>query len=96
MSGEDNSAVMNQLGKLDGQMQMLMSVMQSNNASTHQRIDDMRAAIAGQLDSVEKRLGTLEANERSTAVKASSAGAIAGVIAAAGVAALKGVLGVGH
>ncbi|MFT4191649.1 MAG: hypothetical protein QM617_09035 [Comamonas sp.] len=76
----DDKAVLVQLAKLEGQLTSVMQLMQQNHDSTHQRINDMRHAIEGRMTGVEARVGTLEKNERATALRGASGGALSGAM----------------
>lgn len=89
---KDNSdAVLLAVGKLEGQLQTMMALMQQNQLATQTRIEDLKTSIGVRFDGVEKRLGTLEQNERGTAIRAASTGALAGAIVSAGIAAMRGL-----
>lgn len=90
---DTSTAVLVELAEVKGQLKMMTQMMQANHESTHQRINDMRHAVEGRLDGVETRVGVLEKNERGTAIRSAGTGALAGAIAAAGIAALKGLGG---
>lgn len=96
MSAPDShSILLAHIGKLEGQLSVMTQMMQANHDSTHQRINDFRHAIEGRIVGVEARVGILESNERSTALKVAGGGALSGAIAAAGVEVLKFFFG-GH
>lgn len=90
---QSNAAVMRELGEVKGQLTVLMQVMQSNTTATNRRIDDMRDAVAGRLDSHEKRISTLEVNERGTAVKAGMSGMVGAAIVSAAIKAITSISG---
>lgn len=90
MSATDiDAAVLVQLAKLEGQLASMQQLMHQNHESTHQRINDFRHAVEGRIAGVEARVGTLEVNERGTALKAAGGGAISGACIAAGAELLK-------
>lgn len=90
-------------GQLSAVMTMLTSQHEStqqllnhHHNATNQRIDDLRHSMATQhagtekrIDGVSGRVTVLEGNERATAIKAGSVGAVSGAIVAALIAALK-------
>jgi cystathionine beta-lyase/cystathionine gamma-synthase len=87
MSGENSTLV--ELGEIKGQLKLMTQMLQQNHDSTNQRIDDLRHSTEARTKGLEDRVGTLEKNERGTAVKAGVAAAIGGVIVAAGTAAIR-------
>lgn len=86
---EIDSAVLVQLAEVKGQLASMQQLMSQNHESTHQRINDFRHAVEGRMAGVEARVGTLEGNERGTAIKAAGGGALSGAFMAAGVELLK-------
>ncbi len=89
-----------QMGAVSKQLELIADTMRQNHtdtmrridqnhADTNRRIDDLHHAQNNRIASVEGRVGTLEQNERSTAIKAGIAGAASGLIAAAGIATIK-------
>lgn len=85
-----------QLGEVQGQLKMMTSMIQQNHESTHQRINDFRHAIEGRIDGVEARIGavegridTVDKNERGTALRGASSGALSGALVAAGIEIIK-------
>ncbi len=88
---QNNAAVLSELGQVKGQLTVLLQVIQSNNSATNQRIDDLRDSVVDRLDSHEKRISTLEANERGTAVKAGAGAVIGGAIVSAAIKAMSGL-----
>lgn len=86
----DNSlaiAALREMAEMKGQVAALMQLTQHNHNATQQRIDDLRHSVEGRLAGHEARLERLEDNERGTAIRAGSAGAVAGTIASVIVAA---------
>lgn len=81
-----NNDILLHLGRIEGQVSQLMSLMASGQAATNQRLDDMSKSIDRQLSNHEQRLGKLEDRERSTAIKASVAGTISAAIVSASIA----------
>ncbi|MDP9990914.1 hypothetical protein [Variovorax boronicumulans] len=77
---KNDQAVLVELAAVKGQLQMLMLMIQTNHDSTHQRIDDLRRATEGRIEGLDERLATIERNERSTALKAASGGALSGAM----------------
>ena len=63
--------------------------MQQNHQATQTRIEDLSKAVGVRFDGIEKRLATLEQNERGTAIRAAGTGALAGAIVAAGLQAMR-------
>lgn len=90
---EESSAIVAQLGEVKGQLTAMTQLMLANHQSTNQRIDDLKDSINTRLNGHEGRIGTLEKNERNTAIKAGTAGALAGSLAAALIAGVKATLG---
>jgi len=84
------------LGEVRAQLSAIQQMMQHNAEATNRRIDDMTKAIGQRMDDHGNRISRLEDNERGTAIKASSIGALAGSGAALLVqAAIKSITG-GH
>jgi hypothetical protein len=93
---DPNAMLVMQLGEVQGQLKMMTHMIQQNQESTHQRIDDFRRATEGRLDGVDARIDGIEdqiktigKNERGTALRGASSGALSGAIVAAGVEILK-------
>lgn len=91
-----DTTVLVQLGEVQGQLKLMMTMMQQNHESTHQRINDFRHAIEGRIDGVEARIGAVEdridrvdSNERGTALRGASSGALSGALMAAGIEIIK-------
>lgn len=78
-----------ELGEIKGQLKLMTQMLQQNHDSTNQRIDDVRHSMETRFKGVEERVGTLEKNERGTAIKAGIAATVGGMIVAAGTAFLK-------
>jgi hypothetical protein len=78
-----------QLGAIKGQLDTMMTMLQQNHADTNRRIDDLRTSQSERTAGLEERVSTLEHNERGTAIKAGTVGAVSGLIAAAAIAAIK-------
>lgn len=84
-----SDAVLIAMGKLEGQLSAMTNLMQQNHQATQTRIEDLSKAVGVRFDGIEKRLATLEQNERGTAMRAAGTGALSGAIVAAGIAAMK-------
>jgi hypothetical protein len=74
--------VRSDLGAIKAMLESNQRALVASQQDTHRRIDDMRQAIATRLDGHETDIKTLQANERTTAIKAATAGAFAGTGAA--------------
>lgn len=85
----NNTAVLVELGQVKGQLNALTELIRQNHSATQTRIEDLSKSVGVRFDGVEKRLATLEANERGTAMRAAGTGALSGAIVAAGIAAMK-------
>lgn len=83
---ESNNEILLHLGRIEGQVSQLMSLMASGQSATNQRLDDMHKSIDRQLHNHEQRIGKLEDRERSTAIKASIAGTVSAAIVSASIA----------
>ena len=92
-SASINVTVLQQLGEVRGQLSGIAQLIQSNHAATQTRIEDLDKSITQRIDGLEKRVGVLEKNERSTAILAGSLGAVSGAIVTATIAAIKGRIG---
>ena len=88
-SASINTAVLQQLGEVKGQLSGIAQLIQSNHAATQTRIEDLDKSITKRMDGLEKRVGVLEKNERGTAILAGSLGALSGTIVTAALAAIK-------
>lgn len=84
-----SDAVLVAMGKLEGQLAAMTTLMQHNHNATQTRIEDLSKSVGVRFDGIEKRLGTLEQNERGTAMRAAGTGALSGAVVAAGIAAMK-------
>ena len=91
---DNNTAVLVELGQVKGQLTALTDMIRQNHQATQTRIDDHSKAVGVRFDGLEKRLATLETNERGTAIRAAGTGALAGAIVAAMMAAIRS--GIGH
>lgn len=89
----DEHQVLILLARMEGQIAAQTQLAQQYHDNTSVRINDLRHAIEGRIDGVEKRVGTLEGNERSTAIKAHASGALSGAIVAAAIKALEHLVG---
>lgn len=89
----NNTAVLVELGQVKGQLQALTELIRQNHSATQTRIEDLSKSVGVRFDGIEKRLATLEENERGTAIRAAGTGALAGAIVAAGIAAIRGIGG---
>jgi hypothetical protein len=85
----NSDAVLLALGKLEGQLAAMTTLMQQNHSATQTRFEDLSKSFGARFDGIEKRLATLEQNERGTAMRAAGTGAVSGAIVAAGIAAMK-------
>ena len=88
------TAVLIEMGQVKGQLTAMTALLQQNHIATQTRIEDLSKSVGVQFDDVKSRLTTLEANERGTALRAASTGALAGAIVSAALVAIKG--GFGH
>ena len=84
-----SDAVLMAMGKLEGQLATMTTLMQQHHAATQTRIEDLSKSVGVRFDGIEKHLATLEQNERGTAMRAAGTGALSGAIVAAGIAAMK-------
>ena len=84
-----NIAVIQQLAQVQGQLATIVQLVQQQGDSTNKRIDDFRQATDVRFSGIETRLGTLETNERGTAMRTAAVGALSGAIVSAGLALLK-------
>ncbi len=94
MSDTDvNSQALQQLAEVKGQLTNITLLIQNSQASTHQRIDDLRGSMETRFDGVEERLGRVEENERKTAMRAAGSGAVMGALVAGAIEVLAHKLG---
>lgn len=90
-------AALSQLSEVKGQLQTLFQLLAQQHESTNQRIADFRQHVDQRMSGVEGRLGTLEHNERSTALRVAGVSALSGAASSALVsAAIALVKGGGH
>lgn len=85
------TALLLEMGQVKGQLTAMTALLQQNHTATQTRIEDLSKSVGVRFDGLEKRLATLEENERGTAVRAAGTGALAGAIVAAGLAAMRGI-----
>ncbi|QDL53113.1 hypothetical protein [Rhodoferax aquaticus] len=85
----NNTTVLVELGQVKGQLSALTDLIRQNHTATQTRIEDLSKSVGVRFDGIEKRLATLEQNERGTAMRAAGTGALSGAIVAAGIAAMK-------
>ena len=83
-----------EMGQVKGQLTAMTTLLQQNHTATQTRIEDLSKSVGVRFDGLEKRLATLETNERGTALRAAGTGALAGAIVSAALVAIKG--GFGH
>ena len=86
---DNNTTVLVELGQVKGQLSALTDLIRQNHTATQTRIEDLSKSVGVRFDGIEKRLATLEQNERGTAIRAAGTGALAGAIVAAGIASMK-------
>ena len=67
----------------------------NSQLETNRRIDDLSTAVTNRLDGMDERLQRVEANERSTAIKAGAVGAVSSAVMTGGMELLKHFVGVG-
>lgn len=82
-------AALAQLSEVKGQLTSLMTMISLNHNNTNQRIDDLRHSIEHRFNGVETRVGKLETNERSTAIRVTGIAASASALVAAGIEAVR-------
>lgn len=82
-----NHAALVELAEVKGQLKLIVTMLQQQHSATNQRIDDMRSSMENRFEGVEDRLGTLETNERSTALRTAGISAISAAAVSAMVAA---------
>ena len=76
--------MLQELSRVSGQLDAITKMINQQGETTHQRIDDMRRSVEQRFDGIEKRLGTLEQNERGTAARTAAVGALSGALVTAG------------
>lgn len=84
-----NAAALAEIAQVRGQLTNITQLILNGQAATNTRIEDLRRTFEGRFDGVEKRLSTIEQNERGTAMRTSAIGAVSGAIVAAAIAALR-------
>lgn len=85
------TALLVEMGQVKGQLTAMTALLQQNHTATQTRIEDLSKSVGVRFDGLEKRLATLEENERGTAIRAAGTGALAGAIVAGALAAIKGM-----
>jgi hypothetical protein len=85
-----NVVALAQLAEVKGQLQQISQQLHMNSEATNRRIDDLRHSVEGRLAGHESRLGTLERNERGTAIRVAGIAAGASALVSAAVALAKG------
>lgn len=88
-----NLQVMQQLGEVQGQLANITLLIQNSHSQTNKRIDDLNVAVTARLDNMDERLQRVEANERSTAIKAGAVGAVTSAVVTGAIQLLKHSLG---
>lgn len=86
---DENHQLLVQFAEVKGQLSAVLQLMQHNHDSTHQRINDFRTAVEGRIAGVEARLEKVEDNERGTAIRAASGGALSAAVVTGAIEALK-------
>lgn len=89
---QQDLATAKELGKVQGQLNTITQLLQAHHEASNKRMDDLQKAIDGRFDSLEDRITTLEANERSTAIKAAASGAAAAGLSMLVIEAIKGAV----
>lgn len=83
------NAILFEMGQVKGMLQGLTTQIQSNHEATKTRIEDLKQTVDTRFTAVEKRLSSVEANERATALRTAGAGALSGAIVTAAIEAFK-------
>jgi hypothetical protein len=100
---ETEEQILQNLGKLNGKMDSMVTLIETESQNTNKRIDDldthmkerledMKDAFDNQQLTQDKRLDKLESSLTSLYLKVGSAGGLAGIITALGVEAAKNAL----
>ena len=88
-----NTAALVQLAQVKGQLETITQMMSHHHETTQQRFSDLQHYNETRFNGIDGRIGTLEKNERDTALRtasiASLAGAVSSAIVTAGMAMLK-------
>ena len=71
---------MRALGEVKGQLHGIAELIKESNASVNRRLDDLKDSVDTRFNDHAHRISKLEANERSTAIKAAAIGATAGAV----------------
>lgn len=93
MSDQSNEvalAALTQLAEVRGKLDTLSAMIQAQHESTRDRIADFQKSTEQRFSGIETRLGTLEKNERGTAMRTAGVAAITGALVSAGMALIKG------
>jgi chaperonin cofactor prefoldin len=95
-----NTQALIELAMVKGQLTTVIQLLQHNHVDTHRRIDDLKAAVDQRFDDLAKtvdsrfdmlddRVNTVEANERSTALRTAAYGGGAAALVTAAIEAIK-------
>lgn len=95
-----NTQALIELAMVKGQLTTVIQLLQHNHVDTHRRIDDLKAEVSQRFDdltktvdtrfdSLDDRVATVEANERSTALRGAAYGGGAAALVTAAIEAIK-------
>lgn len=84
--------MLQELATVRGQLTSILTMLQQQSDATNRRIDDLNESIGTRFDGLEGRMATLEANERSTALKVTAAGAVSGAVVSGAMHLIKNLL----
>jgi ElaB/YqjD/DUF883 family membrane-anchored ribosome-binding protein len=88
---ETNAKLLQEIAEVRGDLKTITALLQHQAESSERRHDDLKGHLGQRLDSQERRIETLEKNERSTAIKAAGLSVVTSALVTAGIAALKGM-----
>lgn len=95
----DNNAAANamlvEVGTVKGTLTSMTELIRQNHQATQTRIEDLSKSVAQRFDGLEERLSVLEKNERGTALRGASGGAVSAAIVTGGIELMK-FLASGH
>lgn len=81
ISAEQATHIISTLGGIQQAIKSQGDQITQQNAQTNMRIDDMRRSMEIRLEGHDRRISTLESNERSTAIKTSGLAGLTGAVA---------------
>lgn len=88
---DNNAAVLMELGEVKGQLTAISDQIRQSHEATQTRIEDLSKSVGVRIDGIDKRLSTVEQNERNTAIRTAGISALTSAIVAGAIAGIKNV-----